>query len=112
MISYNEWKIMMNEDLGHSLIPPNIPRTHTGLIGNEIRTDSGRLSRHRSGESENRFNQFLKKFKDTITELPVPRLEKQKGLGDLGMEIIGKSTFRKLNGHGPQEESRNNTGPN
>ena len=91
MRSFRQWLV---EDLGYSLIPPNIPRTQTGIVGNELRTDAGRSARERSGESENRFNQFLNKFKTKITELPVPRFNKQqKGLGDLGMDIIGKLTF-------------------
>jgi hypothetical protein len=87
MRSFRQWLV---EDLGYSLIPPNIPRTQTGVIGNELRTDSGRTSRERAGESERRYNQF----KTNITELPVPRMKKhQDGLGNLGMEIVGKSTF-------------------
>ncbi len=88
MKSFQQWF----EDLGYSLIPPNIPRTQTGVIGNELRTDAGRTSRERSGESERRYDSF----KTPITELPVPRLKThQKGLGDLGMEILGKTTFGK-----------------
>jgi hypothetical protein len=87
MRSFRQWIV---EDLGYSLIPPNISRTQTGMVGNELRTDAGRTSRERSGESENRYNQFQTK----ITELPVPRSNKtKKGLGDLGMEIVGKTTF-------------------
>jgi hypothetical protein len=87
MRSFKQWIV---EDLGYSLTPPNIPRTQTGMVGNELRTDAGRTSRWRSGESENRYNQFHTK----ITELPVPRHNKsQKGLGNLGMEIVGKTTF-------------------
>lgn len=95
MRSYQQWKdARLLEDLGDSLIPPNIPRTHTGLVGNEVRTDSGRAARRISGESERRFDQALGKFKTRITELPVPRIEKpMKGLGDLGLDLIGKSTF-------------------
>lgn len=96
MRSYQQWKKMqIDEDLGHSLIPPNIPRTQTGLIGNELRTDAGRISRERSGQTENRFDYFVKKLKSRISELPVPRFDQyQKGLGDLGMEIVGKTTFK------------------
>lgn len=93
MISFKHW---LEEDLGHSIIPPNIPRTQTGVIGNELRTDAGRTSRTRSGESERRYNQFPVKsnFKNTITQLPVPKSNKSdNGLGDLGMEIVGKTTF-------------------
>lgn len=93
MASFRQW---LEEDLGYSLIPPNIPRTQTGVIGNELRTDAGRTSRARAGESEGRYNQFPSKsnFKNTITELPVPRSNKpENGLGNLGMEIIGKTTF-------------------
>ena len=90
MRSFKTWLV---EDLGYSLTPTNIPKTQTGVIGNELRTDSGRTARARSGESENRYNQFQTK----ITELPVPRFNKaKKGLGELGMEIIGETTF----GHG------------
>lgn len=93
MISFKHW---LEEDLGYSLIPPNIPRTQTGMIGNELRTDAGRTSRAKAGESERRYNQFPAKsnLKNTITELPVPRSNKpEHGLGNLGMEIVGKTTF-------------------
>lgn len=87
MKSFRQW--IFENDI-HSLIPPNIPRTQTNLIGNELRTVSGQSSRKRSGESENRYNQF----KSKITELPVPRFTKQqKALGDLGMQIIRNTTF-------------------
>ena len=87
MKSFRQW---IFEDGMHSLIPPNIPRTQTNLIGNELRTSSGQSSRKRCGESENRYNQF----KNKIAELPVPRFSKrQKGLGNLGMEIIRNTTF-------------------
>lgn len=94
-MTFAEWakKRSLNEDIGHSLIPPNIPRTQTGLIGNELRTDAGRSSRERVGEGEGRFQQSVDNFKKRITELPVPRIEKQVGLGDLGMKMIGQTTF-------------------
>ena len=95
MLSYQEWlKTRIVEDLGYSLIPPNIPKTQTGVIGNELRTDSGKTSREKNGESENRFNYIVQNFRNKITELPVPRPKTHiSGLGDLGMEIIGKTTF-------------------
>ena len=80
MRSFRQW---LFEDLGYSLIPPNIPKTQTGVIGNELKTDAGRTSRAANGNA-----------KTKITELPVPRHNKyQQGFGDLGMEIVGKTTF-------------------
>ncbi len=95
MKSYQEWKrLNIVEDLGYSLTPPNLPRTQTGLVGNELRTDAGQTARQRNGETERRFSQTVNNFKNKLTELPVPRLNKyQRGLGDLGMEMIGKTTF-------------------
>ena len=92
MRSHHEWRARTQivEDLGYSLIPPNLPRTQTGLVGNEVRTDCGKTSREKNGESERRYSGF----KNSITELPVPRQKMYVGgLGDLGMEIIGKTTF-------------------
>jgi hypothetical protein len=80
MRSFRQW---LFEDLGYSLIPPNIPKTQTGVIGNELKTDSGKASRAANGNAKNK-----------ITELPVPRHSKyQQGFGDLGMEIVGNTTF-------------------
>lgn len=83
MKNFRQWLI---EDLGHSLIPPNLPRTNTSFIGNELRTDSGISSRRFNGESERRYDIGVKA---KITELPVPRTL-QKGLGDLGIQDLKK----------------------
>ena len=96
MRSHQHWRARTQivEDLGYSLIPPNLPRTQTGLVGNEVRTDCGKTSREKNGESENRSSQG---FKNSVTELPVPRQKMYVGgLGDLGMEIIGKTTFANM----------------
>lgn len=108
MRSYQQWK-QINEDLGYSLIPPNIPRTQTGFVGNELRTDSGMESRSRNGESENRFNLFLNKFKNKITELPTPRSTQNKGLWYLGMEVVGKSTFDKMKDNWHERSQQKNS---
>jgi hypothetical protein len=81
--------IWLKEDLGHSLIPQYIPRLFTGLIGNELRTDAGRSSRDRIGETERRYD-----IKTPIMELPVPRPNRQTGLGNLGLKAVGRDTFK------------------
>lgn len=99
MRSFRQWLV---EDLGYSLIPSDIPKTNTGLIGNgdgKVSTSGLNASDQLSfsttaGISSNKPDG--QKLKTKITELPVPRHDKQqKGLGDLGMEIIGKTTFGK-----------------
>src|SRR4051812_29925424 len=86
MKSFSAW---LNEDLGHSLIPQYIPRLFTGMVGNELRTDAGRSSRDRIGETERRYD-----IKTPITELPVPRPNRQTGLGNLGLKAVGRDTFK------------------
>jgi hypothetical protein len=89
--------IWLKEDLGHSLTPQYIPRLFTGLIGNELRTDAGRTSRDRIGETERRYD-----TKTPIMELPVPRPSRQTGLGNLGLKAVGRDTFKESPKNGKQ----------
>lgn len=96
MRSFRQW---LFEDLGYSLIPPDIPKTQTGVIGNGLNPLTS-LSKGLNAADQMGFystNGLTNKSNGCpITELPVPRHKKQqKGLGDLGMEIIGKTTFGK-----------------
>ena len=40
------------------------------------------------------FSKKVDDFKDRITELPHPESKERKGLGDLGMSQVGKTTFK------------------
>ena len=82
---YSEW--MKEHELGYSTTPPNIPRVIDGPVGNELKTDAGRTSRDRAGESgEARFKDSVDRFKTKISEMPVPRSQESKkhGFGHLG----------------------------
>lgn len=96
MKSFSQW---LKENLGHSLIPQNIPRLTTSLVGNEIRTDAGRLARNQSGESERRYD-----IKIPITALPAPSSKHPRGLGYLGLKSVGASTFKESPPDGKQIE--------
>ena len=66
------------ENLGNSLIPQNIPLTPSGDVGNALKTDCGDSTKVQ-----------VSKF------FEYPRPKSSKGLGNRGMEYIGKATFRK-----------------
>lgn len=73
--------------------PPNIPRIQDGPIGNELKTDAGQLSKEKAGESGTDKFRDKTAFQTPKTELPAPRMDRSKGLGNLGMSAISKSTF-------------------
>lgn len=84
---YSEWKELKEHELGYSTTPPNIPRVIDGKIGNELKTDAGRTSKERAGESgESRFRDSVDRFKTKISEMPVPRSQESRkhGFGHLG----------------------------
>jgi len=87
---FNEWKeAKVNEDLGDSHTPPNLPRVIDGRVGNELTTDAGRTARERQGEGEPRFRNAVDRFKTKISEVPVPRGQESKE----GFGYLGSSTF-------------------
>ena len=92
MGSFNEWKkARIDEDLGNSRTPPNLPRVIDGKVGNELTTDAGRTARDSASEGEPRFRNSVDQFKTRITENPVPRSQdsiSKKGFGNLGSDVF------------------------
>lgn len=88
MESFKKW--IMQEDLGSSKTPPNLPRIIDGLVGNELSTDSGKTARERIGETGDlKFRNSVDRFKTKISEIPVPRRQNSKeGFGNLGSFVF------------------------
>ena len=86
MGAFKKWKkAKINEDLGYSRTPPNLPRVIDSKVGNELSTDAGRTSR----DFEPQFRNCLDKFKTKISEIPVPRShDSKKGFGHLGSSVF------------------------
>ena len=83
---FKEWKkARINEGLGDTRTPPNLPLVIDSKVGNELSTDAGRTARELSGEFEPRFRNSVDRFKTKISEIPVPRSQdSHKGFGHLG----------------------------
>lgn len=86
MGAFENWKkVKINEGLGDTRTPPNLPRVIDSKTGNELSTDAGRTARN----FEPRFRNSLDKFKTKISEIPVPRnQDSKKGFGHLGSSVF------------------------
>jgi len=83
MKTYRQWQ---NHELYNEL---KLLSTERGPVGNELKDVQA------GGQViPSPFQQKAEQFKKKITELPTPSSGSGKGLGNLGMETVGKTTFQ------------------
>ena len=83
MKTYKQWQ---GRELYNEL---KLPSVEDGPIGNELKdVQSG------GQVIPSPFQQKTEQFKKKLTELPTPSTDEKKGLGNLGMNMVGKSTFK------------------